>query len=70
MKRRQPAARPSHAQTPGSATLAVQPRALLEKYCVSCHNEKLKTAELMLDPGATLTFIDVVWLAGGLEGIE
>ena len=32
-------------------------RALLDKYCVSCHNEKLKTAGLMLDR-ADLTRID------------
>src|SRR5512138_3327122 len=25
------------------------PRALLDQYCVTCHNEKLKTAGLMLD---------------------
>jgi mono/diheme cytochrome c family protein len=28
---------------------AVQYRAVLNKYCVTCHNEKLKTANLMLD---------------------
>src|SRR5882724_10137838 len=28
---------------------AVQYRAVLNKYCVTCHNEKLKTADLMLD---------------------
>ena len=32
------------AQTPTSA-----PRAVLDKYCVTCHNEKLKTAGLALD---------------------
>src|SRR5207245_6359955 len=26
-----------------------EPRAVLDKYCVTCHNEKLKTAGLMLD---------------------
>ena len=30
-------------------TPAVAPRATFDKYCVSCHNEKLKTAGLMLD---------------------
>ena len=44
-----PAAQPSQAQTPVPATLAVQPRALLDQYCVPCHNERLKTAGLMLD---------------------
>ncbi len=34
-----------------SSTLApaLQYRAVLNKYCVACHNEKLKTAGLMLD---------------------
>jgi mono/diheme cytochrome c family protein len=27
----------------------VKPRAVLDQYCVTCHNEKLKTAGLMLD---------------------
>src|SRR2546426_10251798 len=25
------------------------PRAVIDKYCVTCHNERLKTAALMLD---------------------
>src|SRR6476620_4025440 len=28
---------------------AQSPRALLDQYCVTCHNQKLKTAGLMLD---------------------
>src|ERR1700682_4914334 len=28
---------------------AVQYRAVLDRYCVTCHNERLKTAGLMLD---------------------
>ena len=28
---------------------ASQPRAILDRYCVTCHNEKLKTANLLLD---------------------
>src|SRR5581483_4844237 len=28
-------------------------RALLTRYCVSCHNDKLKTAGLVIDPAAT-----------------
>ena len=38
-------------QEPGSPTVPTVPqyRALLDRYCVSCHNEKLKTAGLMLD---------------------
>src|SRR5579862_2437905 len=34
------------AATPPAAT---QQKALLDKYCVSCHNQKTKTAGLMLD---------------------
>ena len=32
-----------------SAASAASSRALLNEYCVVCHNEKLKTAGLMLD---------------------
>src|ERR1044071_7568477 len=32
-----------------AAAQAVSPRAVLDQYCVTCHNEKLKTAGLMLD---------------------
>src|SRR5688572_20201128 len=28
---------------------AVEPRAVLDKYCVTCHNERLKTAGLVLE---------------------
>src|SRR5712691_11108198 len=28
---------------------ALSPRELLDRYCVTCHNEKLKTASLLLD---------------------
>src|SRR5262245_43047589 len=38
------AAPPQQQQSPGS-----EHRALLNRYCVTCHNEKLKTADLMLD---------------------
>src|ERR1700737_1724229 len=31
------------------APAGVAPRAVLDKYCVACHNERLKTAGLMLD---------------------
>src|SRR5262245_39455061 len=30
-------------------TPAVVPRSVLDKYCVACHNERLKTAGLLLD---------------------
>ena len=37
-------------QTSGSDSTAASPqRLLLNRYCVTCHNEKLKTAGLMLD---------------------
>jgi mono/diheme cytochrome c family protein len=40
----------SQAQTSGPRSAAVEhPRAVLEKSCVTCHNERLKTAGLTLD---------------------
>jgi hypothetical protein len=36
-------------QALSSSTPAAPDRALLDQYCVSCHNERLKTADLMLD---------------------
>src|SRR5919198_1465854 len=32
-----------------SSSLAAQDRALLDKYCITCHSEKLKTAGLSLE---------------------
>src|SRR5262245_37907195 len=40
-----PASAPVLAQSAASAS----PRLVFDKYCVTCHNEKLKTAGLMLD---------------------
>ena len=40
---------PSPASPAGTPSPAAQYRAVLDKYCVTCHNEKLKTAGLMLD---------------------
>ena len=38
----------------GGEARAEAPRALLDKYCVTCHNQKLRTAGLALDtPDAT-----------------
>jgi hypothetical protein len=34
---------------PGRATPSADPRAVLDKYCVTCHNQKLRTAGLALD---------------------
>src|SRR5215467_14243217 len=47
-------ANPSNTQTspaPGTATAAAQTpaRELVTTYCVTCHNERTKTANLMLD---------------------
>ena len=39
----------SAAATAAPAADAAAQRAFLDKYCVSCHNEKTKTADLMLD---------------------
>src|SRR5262245_33785750 len=51
--------------TPPSAEFQ-SPRALLDSYCVTCHNERLKTAGLMLDkidvgqPGAHAEVLEKV----------
>src|SRR5262245_6971512 len=34
---------------PAAAVAPVTPRAVLNRYCVSCHNERLRTAGLTLD---------------------
>ncbi len=42
----------SHAQAPGTTENPASPknhRAVLDRYCVTCHNQRLKTADLMLD---------------------
>ena len=38
-----------HAQAPAAAGASAAQTTLLARYCVTCHNEKLKTAGLMLD---------------------
>jgi hypothetical protein len=43
-----PAPVPSHVATPAPVSVSTN-RALLNRYCVACHNEKLATAQLMLD---------------------
>src|SRR5262245_43244301 len=35
--------------TAGTVTPASSPRGLVDRYCVTCHNERLKTADLRLD---------------------
>src|ERR1700737_2801844 len=40
---------PPAAGTPAQVTDASAERALLNQYCVTCHNQKLKTADLELD---------------------
>ena len=51
-----PAASPRQAPRTPAAASASQQRALLDKYCVSCHNDRLKTANLSLQ-GADLAAI-------------
>ncbi len=45
----QPASRPQVAVPPTSPAAASSPRRLVDQYCVTCHNERLKTADLRLD---------------------
>jgi cytochrome c551/c552 len=45
----QPATPPQSVTTQPAATSAPAPRAVLDKYCVTCHNERVKTAGLTLD---------------------
>ena len=46
-----PRAKATHVQAPPTAVSAASPdpRALLDQYCVTCHNDRLKTAGLLLD---------------------
>ena len=43
------AARAAQTSTAPAAATAAEQRALLDKYCVTCHNQRAKTAGLMLD---------------------
>ena len=43
------APQPQQTSAPAAAGAASSPRALLDKYCVTCHNERLRTASLTLD---------------------
>jgi mono/diheme cytochrome c family protein len=45
----QPASRPAVAVPATSSAAASSPRPLIDRYCVTCHNERLKTADLRLD---------------------
>jgi hypothetical protein len=60
------AGRPATAPRPEKVTATVVPpdRALLDKYCVTCHNEKLKTGDLMLDK------VDVTNLSASADVLE
>ena len=40
---------PPSSSAAGAVTPASSPRRLLDRYCVTCHNERLKTADLRLD---------------------
>jgi len=44
-----PQTAPLKAKAPASTPDIASQRALLDQYCVTCHNEKLKTANLLLD---------------------
>src|SRR5213593_827244 len=46
---RQQAASPPSSTAAGAVTPASSPRRVLDRYCVTCHNERLKTADLWLD---------------------
>ena len=46
---RQPVASPPSSSAADAVTPASEPRRLLDRYCVTCHNERLKTADLRLD---------------------
>ncbi len=41
--------RPAAAQAPSPATETASPRAVLDRYCVTCHNDRLRTGGLTLD---------------------
>jgi len=45
----QNAAVPAPASTPVVASASLNPRAVVDKYCVTCHNQRLKTQDLALD---------------------
>jgi len=49
------------AQTPAAAPAAASQRALLDKYCVTCHNDRVKTANLSLQN------LDMAHVAGHAE---
>src|SRR5713226_2827719 len=61
---RQAAAPPQRGDAPPHAPVTPPDRALLDKYCVTCHNEKLKTGDLMLDK------VDVANLAASSDVLE
>src|SRR5215471_644871 len=46
---RPPSVRPASPSAGAAAAPAVSPRRLVDRYCVTCHNERLKTADLKLD---------------------
>jgi hypothetical protein len=55
---------PHPTQAQQAASAAAPHRAMLDRYCVSCHNERLRTAELTLDK------LDVENVAGSAESWE
>src|SRR6185437_777320 len=59
-----PAPQKSTGPPPAPVMSPASQRALLDKYCVTCHNQKLKTAGLTLDK------LDVAHVADGAESWE
>src|SRR5262245_55303050 len=70
----QPSAVAAPGQAPPASNAATPERALLNRYCVGCHNQRLKTAGLALDSldlaqvsAASDVWEKVVWkLRGGI----
>jgi hypothetical protein len=48
-KGQETSAQTRRAGTPAAAPVSPPDRALLDQYCISCHNQRLKTADLILD---------------------
>src|SRR2546426_5787555 len=44
-----PQAKVAQSPSTGAVSPVASPRQVIDRYCVTCHNQKLKTAGLMLD---------------------
>ena len=58
------AASPQQSASASNAAAPVQPGALIDKYCVSCHSERLKTGGLILEK------LDLAKVADHAETLE